>query len=526
MSKYVVMQQLAGSKGMKDWLEDTSSDSEMSAMHSGDEEFVQSLAEIGDETAIGQLDGAIEKASRRIARLAMQTAKAQARLSILYVKKRQLKKKMKRVEAMRREEARNRATASPPGTPAAAPSNEPAITPAMPAVGTVIQSAPPSSSMSYTPGQPSSSGASAMTTAPASSAAPPAMESPWAPKAPAMMPQQSAVPPPPMPQAAVVVQSTAVQQSATTTTASAAQQSTTVQSQLPIKVPPPKAAIAKQPPSAEYIVQYQAQQQAGNVVMQQSKATTPQPPPPPRAAIGPMPVQLLTPTKAIAPMQPTVPAAAAAAGPAIERITYVGDTRVQSALPVPGQSSDIRLQSTQQSGNPQLGPIATALLSMPDLRPVNAARLDYTQFTQEQLELPWCLDDNDVNRSEDWATNCSVIVKGIPDSAMPCDIFPALLTINGTLPWNNHEVIAASMPCASHGHAGHKGVAWIRWSTPQFAQQCVAECNSMEIQGRRLSVMISRMPVQVNNRRRHSMPLVGGIFLYQRAWQLCEISAM
>ena len=103
---------------MQDWLEDMWSDSEMSAMHSGDEEFVQSLAELGDETAIGQLDGAIEKASRRIARLAMQTAKAQARLSILYVKKRQLKKKMKRVEAMRREEARNRATASPPGTPA------------------------------------------------------------------------------------------------------------------------------------------------------------------------------------------------------------------------------------------------------------------------------------------------------------------------------------------------------------------------------------------------------------------------
>ena len=147
---------------------------------------------------------------------------------------------------------------------------------------------------------------------------------------------------------------------------------------------------------------------------------------------------------------------------------------------------------------------------------------DYSQYSAEALKFPWWVEDSDINRDWYWARNCSVVIKGLPDEAKSADFMPAMMTLNGNLPHYNHEVIATSFPFDSNGGPGHRGVAWIRWSHPQFAEECVKMFHRHRVLNRWINCAISDYPVKVNAAMRNYKRVIGGVMPFADAWLVME----
>ena len=157
--------------------------------------------------------------------------------------------------------------------------------------------------------------------------------------------------------------------------------------------------------------------------------------------------------------------------------------------------------------------------------PLNEAGIsDYSAIPPAQLLVPWTLPDADVNRTVEYATECSVIIKGIPAMTGPHEILPLIMTMDGDLPWGNHEVIGANMRPGRNPGERNQGVAFIRWSSPQWAMACVRRFDRLVFNEERyLKVQISNWPVKINCSRGGRPPLREGIFAFEWAWQLAEM---
>ena len=514
-------------KSMAQWLEE-SSESERSAMDSNDEEFVESLMAVEEEEAIGRIDSAIAATGRKVQRLAMRMGKAQARMAILYAKKRAMKKKLRRMQSQRKEDARNRATASPPGTPAME-AIRPQQSATVPPIGTLIQVAlPPQSPLqgaepakaampAATIGQQAPmptaaigqqvpmagvSSASMTAMAPSAPMASPAMfRSSSSPATGAIAPQAMMMPMAATPRvpamqampATPTVQAMAVTPAmpATAAVAPSTQLSRAISGPVGFKAPPPGHEPISKPKSAAPPTGLAMAGSSSSAAVQSQV-----PPPPPR------------------PMQ---------SESEFQTMSYTGSGELrQSPEPMPQSAAmtytDARVAMRASLRNVQTAPVQQSPVSSG----INECRIgDYSQYSAEQLQFPWCVENQDCNRSQEWAQQCSVVIKGIPDHATPVDIFPAIFTVDGNLPWYNHEVIAATMPVSREG-TGNRGIAFIRWSSPQWAQECVRRFHRREMVGRKLEVAISDWPVKVEIAKRNRTPMLGGIFMFAMAWQLCE----
>ena len=162
------------------------------------------------------------------------------------------------------------------------------------------------------------------------------------------------------------------------------------------------------------------------------------------------------------------------------------------------------------------------------LEPLNDAEIaDYSSIDHNRLKLPWHLPNLRVNRSEDWARDCTVIVKGIPETTNECELFQFMLTLNGELPWYNHEVIATTYPVDAYWGNRRRGIAFIRWSNPNFARRCCTMFNHTYIGDSRIRVEISRGGVlKVDNERRNKGYVLGGIRLYDNVWEPMDQSSL
>ena len=93
-----------------------------------------------------------------------------------------------------------------------------------------------------------------------------------------------------------------------------------------------------------------------------------------------------------------------------------------------------------------------------------------------------------------------------------------MVTLNGELPWYNHEVVATTYPIDSYTNE-HRQFAFLRWSTPQFAQRCARMFNGTMLNGGRLWVAQSTLGVcRVSNdyNSRMGMHKLSGIRVYHR----------
>ena len=211
-----------------------------------------------------------------------------------------------------------------------------------------------------------------------------------------------------------------------------------------------------------------------------------------------------------------------AKAPAIVGLQYTGSGSVNVPLPPaasnqmpaqPNPSRDIRLSQLPES--------SSMAASRPVHEPINAYSIaDYSKVPIEQLAMPWRIEERDINRSEDWARDCTVIVKGIPNGTSEVELFENMVTLNGELPWYNHEVVATTYPIDSYTNE-HRQYAFLRWSTPQFAQRCARMFNGTMLNGGRLWVAQSTQGVcRVSNdyNSRMGMHKLGGIRVYHRVW--------
>ena len=156
-------------------------------------------------------------------------------------------------------------------------------------------------------------------------------------------------------------------------------------------------------------------------------------------------------------------------------------------------------------------------------QPLNQYEIaDYSLYTMEQLALPWSIPNHIVNSSYDHARECTVIFKGLPDEFNTADVLPPMLTLNGSLPHFNHEVVAASVPVNYHDH--HRGVAFVRYSNPRFANSAVRMFNNSMVHGRRIQAMISDHPCKVDSAKVNAGVVKGGVYLYHNAWRLINES--
>ena len=123
-----------------------SSDSELSAMDSDDETFLNELNMDQSTDAVGKVTGRIEMLGRKAARLAQSMGRTTMRLSMLYEVKRRINKRIKRNDQRRRDNARLRAVQSPSISPLARAVEEQLPIPPMqmPPAGSVIQQTVPS----------------------------------------------------------------------------------------------------------------------------------------------------------------------------------------------------------------------------------------------------------------------------------------------------------------------------------------------------------------------------------------------
>ena len=79
--------------------------------------------------------------------------------------------------------------------------------------------------------------------------------------------------------------------------------------------------------------------------------------------------------------------------------------------------------------------------------PVNECMIkDYTQYTAEQLKRPWSVEDSIANPNYDYAFASTVVIKGIPPNIEPEEVLGDVMTLNGELPWFNHDVLSISAP--------------------------------------------------------------------------------
>ena len=254
----------------------------------------------------------------------------------------------------------------------------------------------------------------------------------------------------------------------------------------------PTAMRPKAPPS---IPQLQAVAMMGGTI-----AGTPVPPPPPQS-VQFQPVQG---TGGYVPATMQVPMASGSSNEPM-RAGQAAAAPIQST---PCRYSDIRLMT---------GGAAIPQPSRP--APINETRIpDYTIYTGSQLKEPWHVPHSDVNRSEDWARECTVVIKSIHDDDTSETILTPIFTLGNRLPHFNHEVIAASMPI--HPNGQHKGVCFIRWSSPQCANECVRLFNNTWIGSSCVRVSISQYPCKVDVNTRNRTPDIGKIFLFQWVWEM------
>ena len=101
---------------------DDSSESNYSPMSSEDElEIARSIVAISAVDQLRHIDTAIERSSRKAARMAMKMGAIQSRLAYLYSKKRTIKNTMKKEDRFNRDNAQTRWINSPQSMPAGSP---------------------------------------------------------------------------------------------------------------------------------------------------------------------------------------------------------------------------------------------------------------------------------------------------------------------------------------------------------------------------------------------------------------------
>ena len=133
-----------------------------------------------------------------------------------------------------------------------------------------------------------------------------------------------------------------------------------------------------------------------------------------------------------------------------------------------------------------------------------------------------------LNRTEtvhaNGATECKIVIKPVPDDADSTELAP-ILTLFGRLPIGHHEILSASMPTSIAG--GHKGVLFLRWSSPQWANRAINVLNGSWVSWangrRRISAEISRTVCKVDPAiLANQAPLIGRVFQFQWLWHMLD----
>ena len=87
-------------------------------------------------------------------------------------------------------------------------------------------------------------------------------------------------------------------------------------------------------------------------------------------------------------------------------------------------------------------------------------------------------------------------------------------------PYFNHEIVAASIPVNQMG--SHKGIAFVRWSSPRWCQRAVRRFNGRWLNNKPMFCAVSDYPCKVGVSRRNRQPIEGGIYFFLLAWDLLD----